>query len=235
MQGSWLLWCGVGYVCGSVSFALILGRCKGIDIRRVGSGNVGATNVGRVLGKKWGILCFILDVLKGAVPTFAAGVALGFISEPALSQTQAWQWLAVGAAAMVGHIFPIWLKFKGGKGVATGFGVLLGVWPHLTSAGLSGLVLWLVVAGTFRYVGLASVLAGVSLPLFVWFWASMHSQDPRELLPFFVVTCAMGLLVLIRHRGNLVRTWRGTEPRLGVEAVLPSDALTPTQSSDSEM
>lgn len=225
MQVHWLIWCGIAYLCGSVSFALILGRMRGVDIRRQGSGNVGATNVGRILGKKWGIFCFILDVLKGAAPTLIAGIALGFVGEAQLSQEQAWQWLAVGASAMIGHIFPVWLKFRGGKGVATGLGVLLGVWPHLTSAGLSGLVVWLMVAGTFRYVGLASVLAALSLSFFVWFWAKIGNQAASELLPFFVVTGAMGLMVLIRHRGNLARTLQGTEPKLGAKAVLPSDAL----------
>lgn len=238
MQYAWLIWCGVGYLCGSVSFALILGRLQGVDIRKVGSGNVGATNVGRVLGKKWGIFCFLLDVLKGAGPTLAAGIALGYVGngggvgERGLSSAQSWQWLAVGAAAMMGHIFPVWLKFKGGKGVATGFGVLLGVWPYLTAAGLSGLVLWILMAGMFRYVGLASVVAAMSLPGFLWFWAVIGEHNVAALLPFFVVTSSMGLMVLIRHRGNLARTWRGTEPKLGKSKPLPSDALSQRLDAD---
>ena len=230
MQYAWLIWCAAAYLCGSVSFALILGRLRSVDIRQQGSGNVGATNVGRVLGKKWGILCFLLDVLKGTGPTLAAGFALGFIDESPLTQPHAWQWMAVGASTMIGHIYPIWLGFRGGKGVATALGVLLGVWPYLTTPGLSSLVTWIVVAGTFRYVGLASALAVLSLPGYLWFWATMQSRPLDQLTPFFIVTSAMALMILVRHRGNLIRTWRGVEPKLGADTPMPADALSATGS-----
>src|SRR5690606_6937024 len=110
MEHAWLIWCLVGYLCGSVSFALILGRLRGVDIRKAGSGNVGATNVGRVLGRKWGVICFALDVLKGLLPVLIAGFALGFVAAAqagTLAVHEAWRWLAVMASPMVGDVFPV--------------------------------------------------------------------------------------------------------------------------------
>ena len=223
MSFAWLIWCLVAYLCGSISFALILGRLKGVDIRKLGSGNVGATNLGRQLGRKWGVLCFVLDVLKGFVPVFVAGLALGYVGGRAggegdaamLSQREAWKWLAIMVSPVLGHVFPIWLKFKGGKGVATGFGVLLGVWPVLTVAAVAALAVWIAIAKTLRYVGVASVAAAMSLPVWVLIGGLIREQAMGDLVPFFVVTGALGLLVLWRHRGNLARTFKGTEPKIG--------------------
>lgn len=221
MDYAWLIWCLISYVCGSISFALILGKLRGVDIRKVGSGNVGATNLGRALGRKWGVLCFVLDVLKGFVPVFAAGFSLGYInhaSSQSLAVADAWRWLVVMVCPVLGHVFPVWLSFKGGKGVATGFGVLLGVWPVLTLAAAGALVVWITMAKAFRYVGLASAAAAVSLPLFVLIIGLCRSQRMGDLLPFFVVTSALALLVVVRHRGNLIRTFKGTEPKIGKKA-----------------
>lgn len=216
MQYDWLIWCLIGYLCGSISFALLLGRLRGVDIRKVGSGNVGATNVGRILGRKWGVLCFALDVLKGFVPVFVAGLVMGYVEDShALSPADAWRWLAVMASPVVGHVFPIWLGFKGGKGVATALGVLLGVWPLLTMAGGGALVVWIIMAKTFRYVGLASAAAAVSLPIFVIILGLIRSQNFEQILPFLTISSLLALLVIIRHRGNLKRTFQGTEPKIG--------------------
>ncbi len=212
----WYLWCIVGYLSGSISFALILGKLRGIDVRKAGSGNVGATNVGRLLGRKWGLLCFALDVLKGFVPVFVAGLAMGLIGGSAAMNTlDAWRWLGVAMSPVIGHMFPIWLKFKGGKGVATGFGVLLGVYPVLTTAAAAALIVWLTMAKAFRYVGLASVVAACSLPLFVWIGGVARQREIASLVPFFVITGALAALVTYRHRGNLARTFKGTEPKIG--------------------
>ncbi len=218
MEHAWLIWCLAGYLCGSVSFALILGKLRGVDVRKVGSGNVGATNLGRVLGRRWGVACFVLDVLKGFGPVFVAGLSMGFIGEQALEPAAAWRWLAVMVCPVIGHVFPIWLKFKGGKGVATAFGVLLGVWPVLTVPALGALVVWIIMARAFRYVGLASAAAAVSLPVIVWGVGTWRQQPFASQLPFLVVTSLLALLVIVRHRGNLVRTIKGTEPKIGTKA-----------------
>lgn len=212
----WYLWCLVGYLSGSISFALILGKMRGIDVRQAGSGNVGATNVGRLLGRKWGLLCFALDVLKGFVPVFGAGLAMGLIGGGAAMNTlDAWRWLGVAMSPVIGHLFPIWLKFKGGKGVATGFGVLLGVYPVLTTAAAAALIVWLTMAKAFRYVGLASVAAACSLPVFVCIGGLVRKQEPAMLVPYLALTGALAAMVTYRHRGNLARTFKGTEPKIG--------------------
>lgn len=218
MDLAWLICCVIGYLIGAIPFALILGKMRGIDVRKIGSGNVGATNLGRALGRKWGVLCFVLDVLKGFLPVFLSGLWLGYMSHElghTLSTTESWRWLVVMVCPVLGHVFPIWLGFKGGKGVATGFGVLLGVWPVLTIAAGGALAVWIFMAKTFRYVGLASAVAAGSLPVFVLLIGLYRSQSLAQLVPFFIVTGALALLVVIRHRGNLSRTFKGTEPKIG--------------------
>jgi len=118
------------YLLGSIPFGLLIAKAHGKDLRTIGSGNIGATNVSRALGRKWAYVCFVLDVLKGGVPMLVTlSLVRGSSSE---SQTEKvillWLWLAVGCAAILGHIFPIYVKFRGGKGVATSFGVALGLW-----------------------------------------------------------------------------------------------------------
>src|SRR5262245_15787887 len=126
---------------GSIPFGLLIARARGIDIRKHGSGNIGATNVWRVLGPGPGLLCLALDIAKGLIPTLAAGFALHLIPARALEPRDAWAWLGVVAAAILGHIFTPFASFKGGKGVATGLGALLGVWPFLTLPALGSLAL----------------------------------------------------------------------------------------------
>ena len=211
----WLLWIAVGYLSGSVPFGLLLGRAKGVDLRQSGSGNIGATNASRVLGRRWGVLCFALDVLKGWLPVFVAGTAMGVIGDPDLSAGRAWLWLAVAAVAVLGHVFPIWLGLRGGKGVATGFGVLLGFWPMLTLPAFGALAVWLVLMLTLRYVSVASMSAAVSLPLWVAAFAHLRDENVAPRWPFIAATAAMALLVLVRHRANLSRLFQGTEPKAG--------------------
>ncbi len=211
-----VLWIVVGYVAGATPFALLLGWARGVDVRRVGSGNVGATNVGRVLGRKWGILCFVLDVLKGLLPVLGAGAAMGYLQQSdSLTAGAAWKWLAVGAAAVLGHVFPIWLRFRGGKGVATSLGVLLGFWPTLTLPGLAALVTWAAVLAVGRYISLASVAAAVTLPFYLLAVARVTGQTLEQIQPFLLVVVLLALLVVVRHRSNLSRLMAGTEPKIG--------------------
>ncbi|MEM1330410.1 MAG: glycerol-3-phosphate 1-O-acyltransferase PlsY [Planctomycetota bacterium] len=204
----------LGFLSGSIPFGLLIARRHGIDIREHGSGNIGATNVGRVLGKGPGLTCFALDVAKGLVPVLAAGLMAGLIGSRELPSSLTWWWLLATAAPILGHIFCPWVGFKGGKGVATGLGALLGVFPVLTIAGAGGLAVWLVTLRLTRFVGVSSSLAAASLPFWVmgaWSWLGLAGDRT----PFLVITGLLAVLVVVRHRGNLSRTLKGTEPRWG--------------------
>jgi glycerol-3-phosphate acyltransferase PlsY len=152
------------YLLGSIPFGIIIAKMHGLDLRSIGSGNIGATNVSRALGRKWAYTCFGLDVLKGMIPTLLAC----FLANPASDQSQTnqviilWLWLAVGCAAVIGHIFPIYLGFKGGKGVSTSFGVALGLWPYYTFCAIAAIIVWIVVALIWRYVSLASIAGSIA-------------------------------------------------------------------------
>ncbi len=204
----------VGYLCGSIPFGFLIGKSCGVDLRTVGSGNIGATNCGRVLGKRLGLTCFLLDVLKGAAPVLGTGLVMGLTSGD-ITAAEAWGWLAVAVAAMMGHIFPVWLKFRGGKGVATGLVVVLGVYPFLTLPALGTAATWIVFAGTLRYVSLASIVAALALPCYFLLAAAIERWPRALMAPFLCVTVAMALLVIVRHRSNVRRLIDGTEPRLG--------------------
>src|SRR5215208_4938827 len=129
----------LAYLVGSIPFGLIVGLARGVDVRTAGSGNIGATNVGRLLGGRFFALVFIFDLLKGLLPMIAAGLVLGFRAE---DRTGYLLWLLVGFAAILGHMFSAFLKLKGGKGVATSAGVMLGLWPYFTLPGLVGAAVW---------------------------------------------------------------------------------------------
>lgn len=209
------MWVVAAYLCGALPFGLLIGKVCGVDVRGVGSGNIGATNVGRVLGWSWGVLCLLLDVLKGLVPVWCCGAAMGLLTKQ-LPAADAWRWLAVALAAVLGHIYPMWLRGRGGKGVATGLGVMLGLWPWMTLPAAVGVILWLIVVAACRYVGLASVVAAISLPMVVFITGLIcDGVDSQAALPFLIVSAVMALLVAWRHRGNLARTLSGTEPKIG--------------------
>ena len=146
------------YLLGSMPFGLLIAKAHGMDLRSIGSGNIGATNLSRAIGKKWAYFCFSLDVAKGLIPMLAATCALS--SPPNISEL--FLALAVGCAAVLGHIFPIYIKFKGGKGVATSFGVALGLWPYYTICAIAAFVVWAAVALKWRYISLASIAASVA-------------------------------------------------------------------------
>ena len=145
------------YLLGSVPFGVIIAKAHGKDLRSIGSGNIGATNLARALGKKWAYFCFFLDVLKGLIPML---VATYLISSPP-SVAELFLSLVVGCASVIGHIFPIYLKFKGGKGVATSFGIALGLWPYYTICAMVAIAVWAVVVLIWRYISLASIVAAV--------------------------------------------------------------------------
>ncbi len=215
----------IAYLVGSIPFGLLMGFAKGVDIRAHGSGNIGATNAIRVLGKPLGIVCFALDVLKGLLPTLLLGLWLGVAGHRFPTTGQAFTHLGLAACAMLGHIFPVWLRFKGGKGVATGFGAMLGVWPQMTIPALGALVVWIACARITRYVSLSSIVAGVCLPLFVVLGAVLASGEGDNPLanaarawPYWTTALLLALLVIVRHRTNLRRLREGTEPKIGGRA-----------------
>src|SRR5258708_7503576 len=163
------------YVAGSIPFGLIVGRMKGIDVRKAGSGNIGATNVGRLLGKRFFFLVFLLDMLKGLIPmVLAATVARRTSPTPATYAMV----LLVGFAAIAGHMFSVFLGFKGGKGVATSAGVILGLWPYYTLPGLVAIGAFLVVVYFWRYISLASMVAAAVFPIAYLAMGSMRGWDP---------------------------------------------------------
>jgi glycerol-3-phosphate acyltransferase PlsY len=211
----YIIWIVAAYLCGSIPFGLLIGKAHGKDIRKYGSGNVGATNCARVVGRTWGLICFVADVLKGAAPVLGAGWYFGWVAAPGLAGWQVWAWLGVAAAPVVGHVFPIWLKFRGGKGVATGFGVVLGMWPYLTLPALAALVTWLLFAATLRYVSVASAVAAVSLPIWLSLAGQVRGWTMSMLGPLLGVTGLMAVVVLVRHVSNFRRIAQGTEARLG--------------------
>ena len=199
------------YLLGSVPFAFLLARAHGVDLRTIGSGNIGATNLARALGRKWGYLCFALDVLKGLVPMALVGALLGVPGRPASLAL----WLAVGIAAILGHVFPIYLKFKGGKGVATSFGVALGLWPYFTICALIALLVWVLAVLIWRYVSLASVCAAVVFPIALAVGTlTIPSWDHVNLWPLMVAATLIPLLVILRHRENIQRLLTGTESKI---------------------
>jgi len=210
----WYIAVVAAYLVGAIPFGFVIGKARGVDIRTVGSGNIGATNLGRALGRKWGLFCFLLDVAKGALPVLVIGGAFGWLGRDTLSAGEVGQWLGIAVAAMVGHIFPVYLKFKGGKGVATGFGVMLGFWPMLTLPAVGALLTWLIFAGAVRYVSVASVVAAAVLPGYFLLLAAINGWPIDRFWPLLLVTGLMALLVGVRHGSNFIRLARGQESRL---------------------
>ena len=198
------------YLLGSIPFGLLIAKAHCKDLRSIGSGNIGATNVSRALGRKWAYVCFALDVLKGMVPM----LVIMFIAKPA-GVVMLMLWLLVGCAAILGHIFPIYLKFKGGKGVATSFGIALGLWPYYTIGALFAIVTWVVVVLIWRYVSLASIVGSVIFPV-VLILAIIFKPDwdLYSLWPLLVAATAIPLMVIIRHRENIQRLLAGTESEI---------------------
>jgi glycerol-3-phosphate acyltransferase PlsY len=219
----------LAFLLGSIPFGLLIAKARGIDIRTQGSGNIGATNVLRVMGKKFGIPCLLLDMLKGFIPVAIAVNLIQITGRPVqvpLGLPDAWVLkLAAGDAlkaqiaqiltalcAVLGHNYSPWVGFKGGKGIATSAGVLLGLMPF---AVLLLLVIWVLLFITTRYVSVASIGAAAVLPLLT-LWGSWHHgriQDGTWNKPLFVFTVIIAVLAIWKHRSNIKRLREGTENR----------------------
>ncbi len=206
----------LGYLLGSIPAGYLAGRwLKGIDIRQEGSGSTGATNVLRVLGKGPALVVFLVDVLKGTAAVLLAKAALEPLGVPldgggtASWSTDSWV-VAAGLAALAGHIWPVWLGWRGGKAVATALGMLLGLaWP----VGLACFGVFLTMLTVSRIVSLSSVVAAVALPLLMLGWFGDQGLGLRW--PYLALALLTSTLVIWRHRSNLTRLMAGTEPRLG--------------------
>ena len=189
----------LGYLFGSFPSGYLVGKiAKGIDIRSLGSGSTGATNVLRHVGKRAAITVFLLDVFKGVLSILLAKYLL---------LNDSWQ-VAIGLSALIGHIWPVWLNWKGGKAVATGLGIFLGLsWQ----VGLATLGIFIIIITLFRIVSLASVGAALALPLIMY----LSFENSNISLPFLVISLLAMTLVIWRHRENIVRLIKGKEPRIG--------------------
>ena len=199
------------YLIGSVPFAFLIARAYGKDLRTIGSGNIGATNLARAVGRKWGYFCFALDVLKGLAPVAIVGAIGGVSGNPLFLSL----WLLVGIAAILGHVFPVYLRFKGGKGVATSFGVALGLWPYFTLCALVALAVWIAVVLIWHYVSLASISAAVAFPIALALGIlAVPDWHSESLWPLMVAAIVIPILVIVRHRENIRRLAAGTESKV---------------------
>jgi glycerol-3-phosphate acyltransferase PlsY len=194
-----------GYLSGSIPFAHLVSRVRGIDLRRVGSGNVGASNVLRTSGVRLGVAAMCLDALKGALAVLLAARMSSSAGVP----------VAAGVASVLGHVYPVWLRFRGGKGVATAAGVfaVLAPWPLVGACGVFLACVWIT-----RYISLGSLAATVAL-------AGMSTVEDNRMVPIGAAISA--LLIVLRHRANLSRLLKGTERRIGqrLTGVAASKAL----------
>lgn len=207
---SFFLSAALSYVAGSIPCSLLLARCaKGIDLRQHGSGNVGATNVARTMGWKWGSLALLLDALKGLLPTLLISYFMPMDKDLLTHQT-----VLCGLAAVIGHTCPVWLKFKGGKGVATGLGVATVLSPWAT---LIAVVVFAVVFAARRIVSIASILAAVTFAIAVLAsrWPEPFASQAWSVTAFAI---AVPTLIVLRHASNMGRLWRGEEKALQVQS-----------------
>ncbi|MCC7518073.1 MAG: glycerol-3-phosphate 1-O-acyltransferase PlsY [Verrucomicrobiae bacterium] len=191
----------LGYALGSVPFGFLLGKARGVDVRKLGSGNIGATNVWRALGRPWGIATFVLDFAKAPL---AIVLALGLAHRHGASDgLTVWAEIAAFAGAILGHNFPVWLGFRGGKGVASSAGGLLLLMPQ---AFLAVVAVWLLVFAGSRIVSLASLAGATALPFAAWFLETPHA-GLRGL------SLLLAAMIVLRHRANIRRLFDGTEHR----------------------
>lgn len=207
MAGYLILNAVLAYLAGSIPTGFLVAKARGIDIRQLGSGNIGATNVFRHLGRTAGIFVLLVDALKGYVAVAVIAPVLAGLVQPAVSaQAREWFELCAALAAVLGHNYTCWLYFKGGKGIATSAGVLLALVP--SSLGII-FVVWVFVFALTRYVSLASISASFTLPFAAWLTG--------ESLTMVTVTAGMATLAIYKHRSNIQRLLAGTESRLGAK------------------
>ena len=193
------------YLLGSIPFGYLAGKIGGIDIRKVGSGNIGATNVVRTLGKRYGYPVFLLDFLKG-FGAVKISMSIATDARPGWGSPEILGILAA-VASVIGHSFPLWLKFRGGKGVATSAGALFGLMPL---AALIAVVIWVLVFWFTRYVSVASLVTSVTLPLIILIMTRLNQIHGNAL---FYSSLGIAAVVIWRHRSNFSRLMRGSEPR----------------------
>jgi glycerol-3-phosphate acyltransferase PlsY len=191
----------LAYLLGAIPNGFLIAKARGIDIRKVGSGNIGATNVYRSVSKGMGILTFVLDAIKGAVPALLFPVLVTGCSKEG---APAWLPLLFGGLAIAGHTWPVYLKFKGGKGVATSAGALIGIAPGATGIGV---LCWFIALVGTRYMSVASIVAAIAVPTAGW-WLY---RGQGFALPIALIL--LGLLIIWRHKGNIARLMNGTESR----------------------
>ncbi|MFK7959994.1 MAG: glycerol-3-phosphate 1-O-acyltransferase PlsY [Phycisphaerales bacterium] len=230
----WIVAMAIAWIVGGIPFGVMIGRLKGIDIREHGSRNVGATNVGRVLGRRWGLVCFLLDALKGAGPVVGAGLWAGTSGREllTLSAGESAGWLGVAVAAVAGHMASPFLRLRGGKGVATALGALAATWPLMTVPVLLAFVVWGITLAWSRLVSLASIVAAGSLPFgtAAWWFVGAKLLAPAPVAgeipattadiagraaPSLIIATALAVLVIWRHRSNITRIRAGTESPIG--------------------
>ncbi len=191
----------LAYLVGSIPYGYLFGKLKGINIQQHGSGNIGATNVGRVMGKGWGILTFVLDFLKVPLAAFIKDYSKDWFPLSFTSWESSLLDILLLLGAVIGHNYPIWLKFKGGKGIATSAGGLLWLVPQ---AFLVIAITWIITFLIFRYVSLASIIGAVALPI------SILILNPKNSL-LLVFSCFLAAMAIWRHRTNIQRLLAGTE------------------------
>ena len=195
----------VSYLLGSIPAGYLAGRIAGIDIRHAGSGNIGATNVTRVLGKRYGYPVFIVDFLKGLVAV-SISILIEKRAQPISVPTDLFG-IVAAISCVIGHSFPVWLSFKGGKGVATSMGALFGLVPFVA---LIGVAVWVITFEMTRYVSVASMTAALAVPISILILMPLKQTGGVVLL---YLSICLAALVIFRHRSNLSRLVRGTEPR----------------------
>jgi acyl phosphate:glycerol-3-phosphate acyltransferase len=204
------------YLTGSIPFGLLIGYLKGIDLRRHGSRNIGATNAGRVLGKRYFVLVFLLDMAKGLLPTLVIGRLLFGYPHPPSRLLMAW--LLISCLAIIGHNWPCWLKFKGGKGVSTSLGVVLAIYPFFTVPGLIAFAVWVVLVKLTHYVSLGSIVAAATFFIsYLVLLGAVPSWSWRDQWFLVLFSFVMVSVLILRHSGNIRRLRNGTEHKFLME------------------
>jgi len=209
MLGVTIVCCLIAFIVGGIPFGYLAGRyVLQDDIRHHGSGNIGATNVARVIGWKWGAIVLALDAVKGLVPTLAARLFLESRLDP---DSLLLVVIATGVCTIAGHMYPIWLRLRGGKGVATAMGVVVVISPMATAVALG---FFLLVVLTTRIVALASIVASLSFSVTQLFLLGTSAISLSK-LPLTLFSIVIPLMIVWRHRANITRMWRGEERRIG--------------------
>ncbi|MBI1827797.1 MAG: glycerol-3-phosphate 1-O-acyltransferase PlsY [Planctomycetes bacterium] len=209
--GCWL----AGYLCGGIPFALFVGKLKGVDIRKVGSGNLGAMNVGRLLGRQWFVVVFLLDMLKGLIPTLIAGHLLKEVVPSGEFAT--WRdvcWLLTGIACVLGHNYPMYLGFRGGKGVSTSMGAALGIYPDLTAPAIASFFVWCAGLAATRMSSVGSLCAAILFPVFCFILGPSNGRSLAQRWPMLAFALLAAVMVVVRHRANIRRILAGNETRV---------------------